>query len=93
MTIRNSLFFLYILPPWQQRADHIQAGTDGKPFIFYKFRTMKLDSDAFGASPKGGDDPRLTRIGRFLREYSLDELPQLVKIARGDMRIVLATIG
>jgi len=65
-----------------------RAGKGGKRFIFYKFRTMKLNSDPFGASPKGGGDPRLTRIGRFLREYSLDELPQLFNIVKGDMSLV-----
>jgi len=65
-----------------------RAGRDGKPFIFYKFRTMKLDVDPFGPSPKSGGDPRLTRVGRFLREYSLDELPQLYNILKGDMSVV-----
>lgn len=65
-----------------------RAGKDGKPFIFYKFRTMKVDADPFGASPKSGDDPRLTRIGKFLREYSLDELPQFYNILKGDMSVV-----
>ena len=65
-----------------------RAGKDGKPFTFYKFRTMKLDVDPFGPSPKSGEDPRLTRVGRFLREYSLDELPQLFNVLKGDMSIV-----
>jgi len=65
-----------------------RAGRKGRPFAFYKFRTMRLDADPFGPSPKSGADPRLTRIGRFLREYSLDELPQLVNILRGDMSLV-----
>jgi lipopolysaccharide/colanic/teichoic acid biosynthesis glycosyltransferase len=65
-----------------------RAGKDGKSFTFYKFRTMKLSADPFGASPKSGDDPRLTRIGKFLREYSLDELPQLFNVLKGDMSIV-----
>ena len=51
-----------------------RAGKNGRPFVFYKFRTMKLDVDPFGASPKSGEDPRLTRVGKLLREYSLDEL-------------------
>jgi lipopolysaccharide/colanic/teichoic acid biosynthesis glycosyltransferase len=65
-----------------------RAGKGGKPFVFYKFRTMKLDVDPFGASPKSGEDPRLTQVGRFLREYSLDELPQLFNVLKGDMSIV-----
>jgi len=65
-----------------------RAGRNGKPFIFYKFRTMKLDVDPFGPSPKSGGDPRLTKVGRFLREYSLDELPQLFNILKGDMSVV-----
>ncbi|MHC4474800.1 MAG: sugar transferase [Planctomycetota bacterium] len=65
-----------------------RAGKDGEPFTFYKFRTMKVDADAFGPSPKSGDDPRLTKIGKFLREYSLDELPQLFNIIKGNMSIV-----
>jgi undecaprenyl phosphate N,N'-diacetylbacillosamine 1-phosphate transferase len=65
-----------------------RAGKNGKPFMFYKFRTMKLDVDPFGPSPKTGGDPRLTRIGKFLREYSLDELPQLFNIVKGDMSLV-----
>jgi undecaprenyl phosphate N,N'-diacetylbacillosamine 1-phosphate transferase len=65
-----------------------RAGKDGKPFTFYKFRTMKVDVEPFGPSPKSGQDPRLTRAGKFLREYSLDELPQLFNILKGDMSIV-----
>jgi len=65
-----------------------RAGKSGKPFMFYKFRTMKHGVDAFGPSPKSGDDPRLTKVGKFLREYSLDELPQLFNVLKGDMSIV-----
>jgi sugar transferase EpsL len=65
-----------------------RAGKDGVPFMFYKFRTMRAGVDAFGPSPKSGDDPRLTKVGRFLREYSLDELPQLFNVLKGDMSIV-----
>jgi lipopolysaccharide/colanic/teichoic acid biosynthesis glycosyltransferase len=65
-----------------------RAGKNAKPFTFYKFRTMRVDVDAFGPSPKSAQDPRLTRIGRFLREYSLDELPQLFNVLKGDMSVV-----
>ncbi|MBN1806895.1 MAG: sugar transferase [Sedimentisphaerales bacterium] len=65
-----------------------RAGKNGRPFIFYKFRTMKPDVEPFGPSPKSGQDPRLTKIGRLLREYSLDELPQLFNVLKGEMSIV-----
>jgi len=65
-----------------------RAGKDGKPFTFYKFRTMKLGVDPFGASPKSGSDPRLTKTGIFLRKASLDELPQLFNVLKGDMSLV-----
>jgi lipopolysaccharide/colanic/teichoic acid biosynthesis glycosyltransferase len=65
-----------------------RVGKNGKPFVFYKFRTMEVDVDPFGPSPKSGKDPRLTKVGKILREYSLDELPQLFNILRGDMSVV-----
>ena len=65
-----------------------RAGKNSKPFVFYKFRTMNPDVEPFGPSPKSGQDPRLTKVGKFLREYSLDELPQLFNVLKGDMSIV-----
>jgi len=65
-----------------------RAGKNGQPFTFYKVRTMRLDVDPFGPSPASGADRRLTKIGKWLREYSLDELPQLVNIVKGDMSLV-----
>jgi undecaprenyl phosphate N,N'-diacetylbacillosamine 1-phosphate transferase len=65
-----------------------RAGKNGEPFMFYKFRTMRADVDPFGPSPKSSKDPRLTKVGMLLREYSLDELPQLFNILKGDMSIV-----
>ena len=65
-----------------------RAGRGGAPFILYKFRTMKTDVDPFGPSPKSGGDLRLTGLGKFLREYSLDELPQLANIVKGDMSFI-----
>lgn len=65
-----------------------RVGREGVPFTFYKFRTMKLNADPFGQSPSSGDDPRLIKMGKFLREYSLDELPQLFNVVKGDMSIV-----
>jgi lipopolysaccharide/colanic/teichoic acid biosynthesis glycosyltransferase len=58
----------------------------GRPFTIYKFRTMRVNtSDEVWAQP---DDPRITRVGKFLRSFRLDELPQLFNVLRGDMNIV-----
>jgi lipopolysaccharide/colanic/teichoic acid biosynthesis glycosyltransferase len=65
-----------------------RAGKHGKPFTIYKFRTMRIDTEPYGASPKSGEDPRLTRVGQWLRETSLDELPQLFNVVKGDMSLV-----
>ncbi|MBK9128830.1 MAG: sugar transferase [Phycisphaerales bacterium] len=65
-----------------------RAGAGGRPFTMYKFRTMRTDADPFGDSPQSGQDPRLTRLGRWLRETSLDELPQLINVLRGEMSLV-----
>ncbi len=65
-----------------------RAGKDMVPFTLYKFRTMRTDVEPFGVSPEGDSDPRLTRIGRLLRESSLDELPQLWNVLKGDMSLV-----
>lgn len=65
-----------------------RAGKNGAGFTFYKFRTMRMDVDPFGPSPKSGEDARLTKIGRLLREHSFDELPQLINVLKGDMSIV-----
>ena len=65
-----------------------RVGRGGRVFTMLKFRTMREGGDPFGRSPRSTDDPRLTRIGRFLRETSLDELPQLLNVLAGDMSIV-----
>ncbi len=65
-----------------------RAGWKGRPFTMLKFRTMRTDVDPFAPSPHGGDDPRLTRLGRLLRETSLDELPQLFNVLAGQMSLV-----
>jgi exopolysaccharide biosynthesis polyprenyl glycosylphosphotransferase len=77
----------------------IRPGMGGEPFACFKFRTMRLDADqlqadleseneATGPLFKIREDPRMTRVGTFLRRYSLDELPQLWNVLRGEMSIV-----
>jgi exopolysaccharide biosynthesis polyprenyl glycosylphosphotransferase len=76
-----------------------RAGLDGRPFEMHKFRTMVADAEDRLADVvrlddlrdpvfKLSDDPRVTRVGRFLRRLSLDELPQLINVVRGEMSIV-----
>jgi lipopolysaccharide/colanic/teichoic acid biosynthesis glycosyltransferase len=65
-----------------------RAGRAGRAFVLYKFRTMHANADVFGKSPSASDDTRLIRFGKFFREYSLDELPQLFNVLKGDMSIV-----
>lgn len=63
-------------------------GRNGKSFHIFKFRTMVVNADQIGGPSTAGDDPRLTRIGRFVRAYKLDELPQLINVFKGEMSFV-----
>ncbi|MBY0219427.1 MULTISPECIES: sugar transferase [Paenibacillus] len=63
-------------------------GKDGVKFCIYKFRTMRVDAPKYSVSPTTNNDPRVTRLGRILRKTSLDELPQLLNIIKGDMSFV-----
>jgi lipopolysaccharide/colanic/teichoic acid biosynthesis glycosyltransferase len=65
-----------------------RVGWRGRPFTMWKFRTMIFDAEAVGPSSTADDDPRVTGIGRFLRRYKLDELPQLWNVWVGDMSMV-----
>jgi lipopolysaccharide/colanic/teichoic acid biosynthesis glycosyltransferase len=67
-----------------------RIGRGGKPFNIYKFRSMRTDAEASGtpALYSGDEDPRLTKVGRFLRTHHLDELPQLWNVFRGDMSFI-----
>jgi exopolysaccharide production protein ExoY len=82
---------------------HRRYGRDGRTFLCYKFRSMAADADArlarvlahdpvaraeWNRDHKLRDDPRITRVGRFIRKTSLDELPQLFNVLRGEMSLV-----
>lgn len=78
----------------------VRVGENGRHFHCYKFRSMYLktdpkfrepdpaDSDREGVCKKFVNDPRITRMGKFIRKYSIDELPQLFNVARGDMMLI-----
>jgi exopolysaccharide biosynthesis polyprenyl glycosylphosphotransferase len=65
-----------------------RIGKDGKPFLMRKFRTMHQHMSGDAPTPNSPYDPRITRIGRWLRRYSLDELPQFINVLLGDMSAV-----
>ena len=65
-----------------------RIGLNGRPFRIFKFRTMVVDAEKIGGSSTGDDDPRITKVGKFLRKYKLDELPQLFNVLKGEMSIV-----
>lgn len=65
-----------------------RVGKDGKLFNMYKFRTMYKESSLYQKSPRKRNDKRVTRVGKFLRRTSIDELPQLINVLKGEMSIV-----
>ena len=65
-----------------------RVGERGREFDIIKLRTMKVDAEAGGAQYAAKGDPRVTRVGRFLRASRLDEFPQLLNIVRGDMSLI-----
>jgi lipopolysaccharide/colanic/teichoic acid biosynthesis glycosyltransferase len=77
LTSKGPLFYL------QKRV-----GLYGKPFYIFKFRTMVVDADKYGEITVGERDPRITKVGRFLRVSRLDEFPQMLNILKGDMTII-----
>lgn len=97
----SALVVLVALPLWAAVALAIKldspgpvfhrarrVGKDGRPFTLYKFRTMVVDAHARGPGITHRDDPRITRVGRFLRRMKIDEMPQLLNVLKGEMSIV-----
>ena len=65
-----------------------RIGIHHKPFTIYKFRTMRTDAEAAGPQLSGENDPRVTKVGRVMRKYRIDELPQFWNVLKGDMSLV-----
>ena len=65
-----------------------RVGRGGVPFRMFKFRSMVLNAERLGGTATSDDDDRITRAGKLLRKYKLDELPQLINILVGDMNLV-----
>ena len=65
-----------------------RAGLNDKSFKMLKFRTMVRNAEKIGGPSTSDDDPRITRVGHFLRKYKLDELPQLINVLKGEMSFV-----
>lgn len=66
----------------------VRTGRYGHPFRIFKFRTMVPNAEKLGGGSTAKDDPRVTRVGRFLRRHKLDELPQLLNVIKGEMSLV-----
>jgi lipopolysaccharide/colanic/teichoic acid biosynthesis glycosyltransferase len=85
----------FVLAIWLKLSDggpiffsQIRIGQFGKPFRIWKFRTMVVNAEKLGLAVTQGKDPRITRVGRFLRRTKLDELPQLWNVFVGNMSLV-----
>lgn len=67
---------------------HQRAGLRGKPFRIYKFRSMYQNVEPYAIAPVVPADPRITTVGRIIRRFGLDELPQLINVLKGEMSLV-----
>ncbi len=96
LTSRGSVLYMQERIGLDRRAPGAESGNrrrtrdlGGRPFTIYKFRTMRQDAEnGTGAVWATQNDPRITPVGRFLRQYRLDEIPQLLNVMRGEMNIV-----
>lgn len=93
LIVLSPLFLIvYILIRLESKGGGFYAqeriGKDGKPFKLYKFRSMRTGADKGSLITVGGHDPRITKMGYFIRKYKIDELPQLWNVFIGDMSLV-----
>jgi lipopolysaccharide/colanic/teichoic acid biosynthesis glycosyltransferase len=73
---------------WPVLFRHTRVGLNGREFGMYKFRSMVANAASIGPWQTSDNDPRITRVGRWLRRTSIDELPQIINVLRGDMSLV-----
>lgn len=94
-----TMIAIYIEDPGPVIFKQVRIGQNGRKFVIYKFRSMSLNAEELkaqvmsqnmdqGANFKIKNDPRITRVGRFLRKSSIDELPQLINVLKGEMAII-----
>lgn len=95
MVIALPLMLLTALAIWVESGfrgpvmySQARVGLEGIPFTLYKFRSMQQDAEKNGAQWAVSDDPRVTRVGSFIRKTRLDELPQLINVLKGEMSFV-----
>jgi lipopolysaccharide/colanic/teichoic acid biosynthesis glycosyltransferase len=95
LTSRGPIFYTQVRVGMNRRAPGEPAGNSrrhvdygGRLFTMYKFRTMSVNADRAGQVWASPDDPRTTLVGKVLRKYRLDEIPQLVNVLKGDMNVV-----
>ncbi len=96
LTSRGPVFYTQTRVGWDRRSQgsgpldtRRREDIGGRPFQIYKFRSMYINAEHLtGAVWAAREDPRVTRLGRYLRQYRLDELPQLLNVLKGDMNIV-----
>lgn len=86
------MIVIAVLVPLQTRESPLflqrRIGLNGRPFTMLKFRTMYAEAEAYAPSPEHPHDKRITGVGRWLRKYSIDELPQLLNVLAGQMSVV-----
>jgi sugar transferase (PEP-CTERM system associated) len=66
----------------------MRVGLRGRPYMIWKFRSMRQDAEQSGARWASSEDPRVSRVGRWIRKWRLDELPQLINVMKGEMSLV-----
>lgn len=93
LTIFSPLLLCIALAIKRESLGHVfykgkRVGRYGKVFSMYKFRTMVVNADKIGGPTTSLNDARITRAGKILRKYKLDELPQFINVVKGDMSVV-----